>query len=165
MNLKVLNAGRFNNANVTRFEEIVKNFPNLEQISFDLNGDHKMTADEAKTFAIQAIKILAGGLGRLKLLACTEICFVYQMKVSFSLDDIKFILEDAENIEFFMINGEISDFDEIYKNFRRKFDTVRYSEGHLLISQWKVLHDVKNDKEGRLKGNFNKILDLLNAKF
>lgn len=154
-NLKVLSFDCFKDLKLCHFQDIVENYPNIEKIAFKLDNedqdDNFISKIDANIKIIDALKILLRGLKQLKLLAVTALDF---HNIKLSLIDVINLLQDAENLEFFLIKAEIDDFDEIYRHFTPKFDVVRYFPGILLMSQKEILDNIKNVKENRSLINF-----------
>lgn len=152
-NLKLLVFDKFENFNLSHCQEVVRNFPNMEKLSFKIRFYDSFTADVSKMVVIDALKILFGGLKKLKLLSCADLHFCSAIKITLSLNDVINIIDSAGKLEFFFIRAYVV-FDEIYKHFASKFDVVRYENGYLLMSQKEILENIKAEKENRIKLSF-----------
>lgn len=132
-NLKVLACGAFN---LKKFKKFVKMYPNLEKLT--LNNESRTDAQDIDP--IRWFTRLLKELKRLKLFACHN----PGLWTTFCLSDAINMLKDAKNLEYFLLDADIDDFDEIYKHFASKFDVVRYTrkyyhDHYLLMSQRKIL--------------------------
>lgn len=152
----------FSDFKLNRYEEIVRNYPNVEKIAFKIYTTNFFTSDENTMEVINALQILIDGLKQLKLLACTEASD--RNKIPLSLNDVINITKNAENLEFLLMRAKIDDFDAIYKHFAPKFDVVRYNNEFLLMSQKKILESVKNEKNRSMK-KFEDIHEILSNNF